>query len=373
MHLGSSDIHFEPYETHFRVRFRIDGVLSNIEDLPFAQKEELISRIKIMADLDIAEKRRPQDGKIAFNFDGRDIDIRVSILPTQFGEKVVLRLLDREQIKWDISSLGMDDKEAEILRKYIHLPYGMIIVTGPTGSGKTTTLYSALSEINTGETNITTIEDPIEYNLNGINQTHIRDNIGFTFANALRSILRQDPDIIMVGEMRDNETADISIRSALTGHLVFSTLHTNDALSSIIRLLNMGIEPYLIASSVKLVIAQRLVRLNCPLCRTEYIPDPKTLSALGLQDYNKSFIKGTGCEQCRHTGYLGRTGIFELMPVTERLGNLIMERRSSIEIKQQAISDGMTFLFDNAIDKAKKGITTPEEILRKVVFQPDRG
>lgn len=366
---GVSDIHFEPFEDVFRVRYRIDGVLKDVEHLPYAQKEEIISRIKIMSDLDIAEKRRPQDGKLVFGVSNKNVDVRVSVLPTQFGEKVVLRLLDREQVKLDISSLGMDDHEIEIFRKCIHLPYGMILVTGPTGSGKTTSLYSALSEINSEKVNITTIEDPIEYNLPGINQTQVHDKINYTFASILRTILRQDPDIIMIGEMRDTETADVSIRAALTGHLVLSTLHTNDAISTIVRLLHLDIEPFLIASSLRLIIAQRLIRVNCSHCNEAYTPDERVLHELGLLDSKSEFYRGRGCEECNHTGYKGRTGVFEILPISDELSNMIIERRSNSEIRSFAVQNGMRFLLENAVAKVKQGLTTPEEVLRKIKFQ----
>ncbi len=362
----SSDIHFESYSSSFRVRYRIDGALQTIETLPLRQKEEFISRIKIMADLDIAEKRKPQDGKCTFKYDNRDIDIRVSVFPTQYGEKVVLRILDKSRMQITLESIGMNAEEQKVFRKAINNPHGMILVTGPTGSGKSTTIYSAMKELNDDAVNITTIEDPIEYNLDGINQSHVRPDIGYTFATSLRSILRQDPDIIMVGEMRDHETAEIAVQSSLTGHMVISTLHTNDAVSTITRLINMGIEPFLVASSVKLIIAQRLVRTICPDCQEEYKPEEHILENLGLS-VDRTYIHGAGCEKCNNTGYYGRTAVFEMMPVNNGIVQSIYSSYNENVIKEIALKEGMKTLLDNSIEKIKQNITTPDEVVRKII------
>ena len=362
----SSDIHFESYSSSFRVRYRIDGSLQTIETLPLRQKEEFISRIKIMADLDIAEKRKPQDGKCTFKYDNRDIDIRVSVFPTQFGEKVVLRILDKSRMQITLESIGMNVEEQKVFRKAINNPHGMILVTGPTGSGKSTTIYSAMKELNDDSVNITTIEDPIEYNLDGINQSHVRPDIGYTFATSLRSILRQDPDIIMVGEMRDHETAEIAVQSSLTGHLVISTLHTNDAVSTITRLINMGVEPFLVASSVKLIIAQRLVRTICPDCQEEYKPEEHILENLGLSA-DRTYIHGAGCEKCNNTGYYGRTAVFEMLPVNNGIVQSIYSSYNENVIKEIALKEGMKTLLDNSIEKIKQNITTPDEVVRKII------
>lgn len=366
---GVSDIHIEPYEKKIRLRYRIDGVLQEVAELQFNQKEAMVSRVKIMADLDIAEKRRPQDGRIKFRSqDGKEIDLRVSILPTQHGEKIVLRILDKSQLELKLESLGFDDDILIDFRKAIHNPYGMILVTGPTGSGKTTSLYAALNELNTQEVNITTIEDPIEYNLEGINQTQVHEEIGLSFAHTLRSILRQDPNIIMVGEIRDKETAEIAIRSALTGHLVFSTLHTNDAASAVSRLVDMGVEPFLIASSIRLVMAQRLVRKICPNCIEEYQPESLMLKELGLQEEKIQYKKGVGCEECNHTGYKGRTALIELLVVNERISQNIISNTDSGEIKKTAQKHGLTTLREAGIKKIKNNVTTVEEIYRETVL-----
>ncbi len=363
--LRASDIHFETYENIFKVRFRIDGVLQEYTKLPYIQRDEFIARIKILSDLNIAEKRRPQDSKFSAKVNDQQIDIRVSILPTQFGEKVVLRILDRQNILLDIKSLGFSNKDIELFRKKIYSPYGMILVTGPTGSGKTTTLYSALNELNSEEVNITTIEDPIEYNLAGINQTHVRPDIDFSFASALRSILRQDPDIIMIGEMRDLETAEIAIQSALTGHLVFSTLHTNDAVSTITRLINMGVEKFLVSSSVKMIIAQRLVRKICDHCKMEYVPNESVIKELGL-DNSRTYFTGSGCKECNDTGFKGRTAIFEILDISEKISEMILMNESELKLREAAKKEGMNTLQESAIEKVYSGITNPDEILRKI-------
>ncbi|MCI0695568.1 GspE/PulE family protein [candidate division KSB1 bacterium] len=352
----ASDIHIEAYEQHFRVRYRLDGVLQEVLQPPLERKAAIISRLKIMADLDIAEKRRPQDGRIRVKRGSRIIDIRVSTLPTDFGEKVVLRILDKSQLNLDLEKLGFEDEALRSFKQAIGSPHGMILVTGPTGSGKTTTLYATLNYLNSPELNILTIEDPIEYNLDGINQSQVKSDIGYTFAKALRSFLRQDPDIIMVGEIRDQETAEIAVRAALTGHLVLSTLHTNDAPSALTRLLDMGLEPFLISSSVKIVIAQRLVRKICDYCKTANQP---TLNIPA------SDTPTSDCERCKGTGYSGRIAIFEVMPISPSLAELINRRATAHEIKEQAIREGMRTLRENAILKLKQGITTMKEVLRE--------
>lgn len=350
----ASDIHFEALEDSFRIRYRIDGHLREVSKLSKERAAAISSRIKIMANLDIAEKRRPQDGKISFKYEGRDIDIRVSTLPTSFGEKTVLRLLDKSNLLLDLDSLGMDERHIKILRKHIHAPYGMILVTGPTGSGKTTTLYAALNEIHTEDKNIMTIEDPVEYNINGINQCHVKSDIGFDFASALRSFLRQDPDIIMVGEIRDRETAEIAIRASLTGHLVFSTLHTNDAISAISRLIDMGVEPFLVASSVRLIVAQRLVRKLCSCKKAK----------ADKQNGEQKFIT-TGCEICGYSGYKGRTALIEMAEITEDISELISRRATYNEILQKVKENNFISLLEAGKQKIKNGITTYEEVLRE--------
>jgi len=361
----ASDIHFEPFKDRMRVRLRVDGVLKSIREIPKSKIPAVVSRLKIMAGLDIAEKRLPQDGRIMVKAGGREIDIRVSTLPTYFGERVVLRLLMKESILYSVSELGLLDDDYKLFNRLISSPHGIILVTGPTGSGKTTTLYAALSQINREEINIITVEDPVEYQLDGISQVQVKPEIGLTFANALRSILRQDPDVLMVGEIRDVETAEIAIQAALTGHLVFSTLHTNDAPSSITRLVDMGIEPFLVASSVIGVVAQRLVRKVCPYCKEPYTPTEEELRELGLEGETSSpFWRGRGCEQCLGTGYLGRTAIYEILPIDKEIRRLILEGRDSDEIKERARERGMKTLRDDGAIKVKMGITTPEEVLR---------
>lgn len=361
----ASDIHFEPYETFFRVRYRLDGVLHHVADLSLLQREALTSRLKIMADLDIAEKRRPQDGRIRYNHHtGCTIDLRVSTLPTDFGEKVVLRILDKSQLRLDLDTLGFDASALKRFRRAIHQPYGIILVSGPTGSGKTTTLYAALNKLNTDSVNITTIEDPIEYNLPGINQTHVRADIGLTFAKALRAFLRQDPNIIMVGEIRDRETAEIAIRASLTGHLVISTIHTNDAASTVTRLMEMGIEPFLVASSLRLAVAQRLVRRICPDCKEEMELDASLREEFRGEGLSVVY-RGRGCEACHGTGYRGRTALFEAMPITEQVGELIIQRATAYELRRQVQREGMRTLREVAIERMRAGITTAEEILRE--------
>lgn len=366
---GVSDIHIEPFEKIFRLRYRLDGVLQEVAQLQLSQKDALVSRVKIMANLDIAEKRRPQDGRIKIHSKkGIDIDLRISTLPTQYGEKVVMRILDKSELNLDLESLGFEGKILAEFRNGIHKPYGMILVTGPTGSGKTTSLYAALNELNTEEVNITTIEDPIEYNLVGINQTQVHEEIELSFANILRSILRQDPNIIMVGEIRDKETAEIAIRSALTGHLVFSTLHTNDASSAVSRLTDMGIEPFLISSSVRLVMAQRLVRRICIECKEAYKPAESIIHDLGLANKDITYFRGKGCEACNDTGYRGRLALIELLVMTNEIATEIQENCTASDLKKIAIKNGMIPLRESGIKKVIDGLTTVEEIFRETVL-----
>lgn len=363
----ASDIHLEPYEKTMRVRFRIDGVLYEVMRPPNHLKNALISRIKIMSRLDIAERRLPQDGRIRLKARGREMDFRVSVLPTLFGEKVVLRLLDKAGLQLDMTKLGFEDLQYKNFREAIYLPFGMVLVTGPTGSGKTTTLYSALSDLNKVSHNISTAEDPIEYNLTGINQVQVHEAIGLTFAASLRSFLRQDPDIIMVGEIRDFETAEIAVKAALTGHLVLSTLHTNDAPSTINRMLNMGVEAFLVASAVNLVLAQRLVRRVCPECATvEHVP-PETLLDLGILEEELGTFEcyhGNGCPACNDTGYRGRIALYEVMPMHDQIRELVLMGASAAEIKKESIRLGMTTLRRSGINKLKQGITSIEEVIR---------
>jgi type IV pilus assembly protein PilB len=363
----ASDIHLEPYEKMMRVRFRIDGVLYEIMRPPLPMKNAIISRLKIMSRLDIAERRLPQDGRIKLRFKGREMDFRVSVLPTLFGEKVVLRLLDKASLQLDMTKLGFEEEQLKQFRESIYAPYGMVLVTGPTGSGKTTTLYSALSELNKISQNISTAEDPIEYNLIGINQVQVHDAIGLNFASALRSFLRQDPDIIMVGEVRDFETAEVAIKAALTGHLVLSTLHTNDAPSTVNRLLNMGVESFLVASAVNLVLAQRLVRRLCFDCRTKEEIIPEALLDLGVREEElKNFdcYRGRGCPACSHTGYRGRVALYEVMPMHDEIRELVLLGSSATEIKKAAVNLGMITLRQSGIKKLKRGITSIEEVIR---------
>jgi type IV pilus assembly protein PilB len=369
--LGASDVHFEPYERTFRVRYRIDGVLRRDMSLPIQIKNAMTSRLKIMARLDIAEKRLPQDGRIKLRLGkGREMDFRVSTIPTLFGEKVVLRLLDKSALQLDMTKLGFEEPSLADLKAAIHKPVGMILVTGPTGSGKTTTLYSALSELNKESENIITAEDPIEYNFMGINQVQMHEEIGLTFASSLRSFLRQDPDIIMVGEIRDFETAQIAVQAALTGHLVLSTVHTNDAPGTITRLIDMGIEPFLISSAIILILAQRLIRKICMDCKEPIKVHPQLLIDLGIPpDEVKSFpvYKGKGCPICNNTGYKGRVGLYEVMPMKEEVKELVLSRASTSEIKKEAIRLGMKTLRQSGIMKIKDGVTTIEEVLRSTI------
>jgi type IV pilus assembly protein PilB len=365
---GASDIHLEPYEKKLRVRYRIDGILYEEMNPPLRLKNALVSRLKIMSSLDIAERRLPQDGRIKLKLGkGREMDYRVSVLPTMFGEKVVLRLLDKSALQLDMTKLGFDQKPLDDFRAAIYQPYGMVLVTGPTGSGKTTTLYSALSELNKVAHNISTAEDPIEYNLPGINQVQMHDDIGLNFATALRSFLRQDPDIIMVGEIRDFETAEIAVKAALTGHLVLSTLHTNDAPSTISRLLNMGIEPFLVVASVNLVLAQRLARKICAECKEEVPAQPQALIDLGMSPEDAASVKiyrGRGCRTCNDTGYKGRVALYEVMVLGEELKELVLQGASTAELKAEAIRLGMQTLRQAGVRKIIEAVTTPEEVMR---------
>jgi type IV pilus assembly protein PilB len=367
--MGASDIHVEPYERILRVRYRLDGVLHDVLQPSLDKTRPLTSRLKIMAGIDIAEKRRPQDGRIRVKQGGRTIDIRVSTLPTDFGEKVVLRILDKSRVELDLTKLGFEESDLALFQRTIELPYGMVLVTGPTGSGKTTTLYAALSHLNRPDINITTIEDPIEYNLAGINQTHIRPEIGLTFAAALRSILRQDPDVIMLGEIRDTETAEIAVRAALTGHLVFSTLHTNDAPSAVTRLVDMGVEPFLVAPSVKLIIAQRLLRKLCDRCKQPVQPDMQLLREFGVNHIKKNvtFFGPKGCPACQGFGFQGRTAVYELVPVQNRLAELIAQKAGAGDFRAAAREEGLTSLREAALKKAERGETSFDEVIRETV------
>src|SRR5467141_1910453 len=371
---GASDIHLEPYETEMRVRFRVDGQLQTVMSPPLRLKDAMTSRIKIMAKLDIAEKRLPQDGRIMIKYraDGKkkELDFRVSSVPTLYGEKMVLRLLDKENLRLDMTQLGFEPESLEKFKRNITKPYGMVLVTGPTGSGKTSTLYSALQSLNTPETNIITAEDPVEFNLPGINQVQMKESIGLNFAATLRSFLRQDPNIILVGEIRDFETAEIAIKAALTGHLVLSTLHTNDAPSTINRLMNMGIEPFLVATSVNLIQAQRLIRRVCKDCKREHQTPPEALMEVGFTAEEakalKSF-KGKGCSTCNNTGYKGRIGLYEVMEVNDEIRELILIGASSLELRKKAIEDGMITLRESGLTKVRAGLTTLDEVVRETV------
>ncbi|MDQ3068349.1 MAG: type IV-A pilus assembly ATPase PilB [Acidobacteriota bacterium] len=371
---GASDIHIEPYEKEYRIRYRIDGILYNIMSPPMKFRDAIASRVKIMAKLDIAEKRLPQDGriKIRFNDNGnsREIDFRVSCLPTLFGEKIVMRLLDKDKLMLDMTRLGFEQESLTRYESAIMKPWGMVLVTGPTGSGKTNTLYSSIAKINTSETNIMTAEDPVEFNLPGINQVQVRENIGLNFAAALRSFLRQDPNIILVGEIRDFETAEIAVKAALTGHLVLSTLHTNDAPSTINRLMNMGIEPFLVATAVNLICAQRLVRRVCANCKIDQPLPPQGLLDAGFSAEDAETVvpqRGEGCDKCNRTGYKGRVGLYEVMEVNEQLRELILVGASALELRRKAVDDGMLTLRMSGLRKVKEGLTTIEEVVRETV------
>ncbi|MEE2644894.1 MAG: type IV-A pilus assembly ATPase PilB [Myxococcota bacterium] len=365
---SASDIHVEPYEKSFRVRYRIDGVLYEIMNPPLKLKNALISRLKIMAALDIAERRLPQDGRIKIKLgEGSEMDFRVSVLPTLFGEKVVLRLLDKGNLQLDMTKLGFESAQLSTFKDSIYKPYGMVLVTGPTGSGKTTTLYSALSDLNKSSENISTAEDPVEFNLAGINQCQMADAIGLNFAAALRSFLRQDPDIIMVGEIRDFETAEIAVKAALTGHLVLSTLHTNDAPSTVSRLLNMGLEPFLVTASVNAILAQRLARKICPECKAPVEVEVEKLRELGMSDaqiQSAQLAEGRGCRACNETGFKGRIALYEIMPMTDELKDLVLQGASSVELKRAAMAAWMKTLRQAALSKLAEGVTTVSEVIR---------
>ena len=363
---GVSDIHIECYEKRIRVRFRKDGKLIEMAPLPFKYRAAIISRVKIMADLDISERRLPQDGRIKIKMGERTVDLRISVLPTIFGEKVVMRILDPRSLMVDLTQLGFEEESLVAFDETIHLPYGMILVTGPTGSGKTTTLYSALKQLHTVDVNIMTAEDPVEFNFDGINQVLVKSNIGLTFAASLRSFLRQDPDIVMVGEIRDTETAEIGIRAALTGHLVFSTLHTNDAPWTISRLTDMGIPPFLVASATKLIMAQRMLRLICQRCKKPVDVKPEQLIRLGVSESEiDDFVvyEGQGCNECNGTGMIGRTGIFEVMRISSTIERMILDKISVPEIREQACKEGMLPLRQAALRKLKGGLTNIQEVV----------
>jgi type IV pilus assembly protein PilB len=364
---GASDLHWEPYEKEFRIRFRMDGVLHEMISPPKRHEAAIISRLKIMASLDIAERRLPQDGRIKLRWGRREIDFRVSILPTIFGEKAVLRILDKEALKLDLSSLGFDPWSLEKFTEAIHQPYGMVLITGPTGSGKTTSLYSAIHSINSPDHNIMTAEDPVEYNLRGVNQVQVNDGIGRTFAAVLRSFLRQDPDVILVGETRDLETAQISIRAALTGHLVFTTLHTNDCPSSVARLVDMGVPPFLLSSALVLILAQRLGRRICTECKEPFDAHENDLVPYGHvpQGLGKiTLYRGRGCQTCNFTGMKGRVAIYEVMPISDELRDLVLKDASTAEIRALAQSQGMKTLRQSGLLKVLEGVTTTQEVLR---------
>ncbi len=363
----ASDIHFEPFENEFKVRYRIDGILHNVESPPKRLQDAIISRVKIMAKMDIAERRLPRDGRIKLKVSDKEIDFRVSTLPTIYGESLVMRILDRDALILDLEKLGLPEN---LLAQYVDLitkPYGMILVTGPTGSGKTTTLYTTLAKINSPENKIITLEEPVEYQLRGINQIQVNTKIGMTFANGLRSIVRQDPDIILVGEIRDKETAETAIQSALTGHLLFSTLHTNDAAGAITRLLDIGVENFLLSSTLLGILAQRLVRVICPHCKKQILPEEKLLKAMNLSPGELSqiaFFAGEGCEECNHTGFKGRIGIFEYLPLDDDIRREIIATAGTERIKDVALQKGMLTLRQDGWNKVKKGITTISEVLR---------
>lgn len=370
---AASDIHIEPYEKDFRIRYRIDGVLYEMMRPPIRLKDAITSRIKIMSELDIAERRLPQDGRIKLAVGKeKEVDFRVSVLPTLYGEKVVLRILDKTAIQLDLTKLGFEEAQLLQYREAIHQPWGMILVTGPTGSGKSTTLYSSLTELNQTTDNISTAEDPVEMTIPGVNQVQMKEEIGLNFATALRSFLRQDPDIIMVGEIRDFETAEIAVKAALTGHMVLSTLHTNDAPSTINRLLNMGLEPFLVTASLNLILAQRLVRKICIKCKEEHHVDTKVLVDLGFTEEDAEKVipmKGRGCNACNNTGYKGRMALYEVMPITDETKDMILQGYSAAELKREAVRMGMKSLRISGLNKIREGMTTIEEVLR--ITRPD--
>ncbi len=368
----ASDIHFEPFEDEFKMRYRIDGLLYEMLPPPMSISLAIASRIKVMANLDIAERRKPQDGRIELLVNGNPVDLRVSVLPTMFGESVVMRVLDRSNISLDLEKLGFRDDDLRIFRQLIKRPNGIVIVTGPTGSGKTTTLYSALNELNDVDTKILTSEDPVEYDIDGLVQVQINEDIGLTFARCLRSFLRQDPDIILVGEIRDLETAQIAVQSSLTGHLVFTTLHTNDAPSSIARVLDLGLEPFLVTATLEAICAQRLVRLICPRCKEEFSPTEANLLELDMTPDDiagKTFFRGTGCDYCRGTGYSGRIAIYEIMILDDTIRELIMNRASTNKIREAARKRGMRTLRESGLLAIFDGLTTIEEIVSQTIYE----
>ncbi len=370
----ASDIHVEPREHGVRVRYRVDGILYDMMQIPKRLQPAVTSRIKIMAGMNIAERRLPQDGRISVKTNGGEYDLRVSTLLTVFGEKVVMRILDKSSVLLQLEDLGFLPSQQKVVESLIAKPYGMILCTGPTGSGKTTALYTALNRINSEDRNIVTVEDPVEYQLVGINQSQVSAAAGITFARGLRAILRQDPDVIMVGEIRDLETAEIAIQAALTGHLVFSSLHTNEAASALPRLLDMGVEPFLIASSIIGVIGQRLVRVVCRNCKTTYKPDAKVLDELGVPSQkrkNIAFSRGQGCSVCSNRGYRGRTGVFEILRMSEKIKLLVMEGQSALQIREAALAEGMVLMKDCGLEKVFDGVTTPEEVMRVVYVEED--
>lgn len=370
----ASDIHFEPFENEYKMRYRIDGILYEMVPPPKHIATALSSRIKVMASLDIAERRLPQDGRISLTVQGNPVDLRVSVLPTMFGESVVLRVLDRSQMQLDLAKLGLRSEELKVIRQLIHKPNGIIIVTGPTGCGKTTTLYAALSELNDIETKVITTEDPIEYDIDGVVQVQMRPDIGVTFAKCLRSILRQDPDVVMVGEIRDLETAEISAQASLTGHIVFTTLHTNDAPSSIARLLDLGIEPFLLTATIEGIVAQRLVRKICEHCKTPFEPSESQLMELGLTPGDikgKQFYYGKGCPRCNNTGYRGRTGIFEIMTFNDEIRELIMNHASTNVLRTASQRAGMRLLRETGLAAVYDGITTIDEIVKETIAEAE--
>ena len=362
--IGASDIHIEPYEKNMRVRYRVDGVLKEVMEPPIKLRNAIISRLKIMSELDIAERRIPQDGRIKLKIGDKKVDLRVSTLPCIFGEKVVMRILDKGNLNLDLADFGMEEQAIEEIYKAIASPFGMVLVTGPTGSGKTTTLYSCLAKLNTPDRNIMTAEDPVEYNIDGINQVQVRDEVGLTFASALKAFLRQDPNIVMVGEIRDLETGGIATKAALTGHLVLSTLHTNDAPSTVNRMIDMGIEPFLVASSTVLIMAQRLVRRICKNCKAPMDISEDALKDLGLAP-GTTVYKGEGCDKCGGTGYAGRQGLYEVMPISPEIREAILDRASTTDLRRIASRQGMLTLRDDGLLKVAKGVTTVEEVVRE--------
>jgi len=366
----ATDIHIEPQQKHIVVRIRIDGVLQTIMSPPISSLNGLTTRIKILSNLNIAERRLPQDGRFTIKSINREIDVRVSILPTVFGEKIVMRLLDKTGFDFNLKSLGFEDDMYRIFKRVISQPYGMVVVSGPTGSGKSTSLYAAMKEIKSEAINISTVEDPVEYQLDGINQVQVFDDIGLTFGATLRSILRQDPDVLLIGEIRDEETADIAVKFSLTGHLVFTTVHANDASSTITRLLDIGIKPFLVGSCLNLVMAQRLVRTICPHCKEDYEPTQEELDLFNLdisQLKDGKLYRGRGCSHCRRTGYLGRTGIFEMILMTRKIRALVFDNANEDAIRAEAMNSGMTTLRESGIRKVLNGVTTIEEITRSTV------